>query len=204
MQVESWDAGDKVEITEDRGLGYVTREIYYDTNKTMLDAGEVKLKPWKDIPAVGPEVSGVGFYSAEFELPETWNSQNMAVFQMDSVCGSTAAVDVNGVKAPAVDFARPEVDITALVKPGKNEIKVEVTSTLANRLQARGYFRDIPKMMGIIMSDPTVFGEMPGSDDEKPEDAPEGPGFPMTFETEPVNYGLTGGARIATYTLKEI
>lgn len=204
LQVESWDAGDKVEITEDRGLGYVTREIYYDTNKTMLDAGEVKLKPWKDIPAVGPEVSGVGFYSAEFELPETWNSQNMAVFQMDSVCGSTAAVYVNGVKAPAVDFARPEVDITALVKPGKNEIKVEVTSTLANRLQARGYFRDIPKMMGIIMSDPTVFGEMPGSDDEKPEDAPEGPGFPMTFETEPVNYGLTGGARITTYTLKEI
>ena len=100
LQVESWDAGDKVEITEDRGLGYVTREIYYDTNKTMLDAGEVKLKPWKDIPAVGPEVSGVGFYSAEFELPETWNEHNLAVFQMDSVCGSTAAVYVNGVKAP--------------------------------------------------------------------------------------------------------
>ena len=40
----------------------MTREVYYETKKTMIDAGETELIPWKDIPAVGKEVSGIGYY----------------------------------------------------------------------------------------------------------------------------------------------
>ena len=149
--------------------------------------------------AMGTQLQAHGLMPGE--LPETWNEHNLAVFQMDSVCGSTAAVYVNGVKAPAVDFDRPEVDVTTLVKPGKNEIRVEVASTLNNRLRARGYFRDIPKMMGIIMSDNTVFGDMPEPD---PDETPAEGMFAIPFEHGVVDSGLTGGARIATYTLKEI
>ena len=207
LSVESWDAGKKVEITEDRGLGYVTKEVYFETDKTMLDAGKVGLAPWKDIAAIGPEVSGVGFYSAEFELPADWSDDNAAVFAMGSVCGYTSAVYVNGVKAPAVDFDRPEVDVTSLVRPGKNTIKVEVASTLTNRLIARGYFKGIPQAMGIIMSDPTVFGEGPGGEsEEKPEEG-EG-GFEdimgVYFNLQPVDSGMTGSAVIRTYSFKEI
>jgi hypothetical protein len=207
LSVESWDAGKKVELTEDRGLGYVTKEIYFETDKTMLEAGQVAPAPWKDIPAIGPEVSGVGFYSAEFELPADWSNENAAIFAMDSVCGSTAAVYVNGAKAPAVNFDKPEVDITALVKPGKNSIKVEVASTLTNRLIARGYFKGIPQSMGTIMSDPTVFGESLGEAPEAPAPGEEG-GLPdimgMYFNVQPVASGMTGSAVIRTYAFKEI
>ncbi len=33
LEVESWDEGDKKEITENRGLGIVTKEVYYETKK---------------------------------------------------------------------------------------------------------------------------------------------------------------------------
>ena len=62
--VESWDAGDLHVITEDRGLGYVTREVRPTTAITRLDVGSGDLRPWREIAAVGPEVSGVGEYVA--------------------------------------------------------------------------------------------------------------------------------------------
>ena len=202
LKVESWDAGKRVDVTEDRGLGYVTKEIYYETDKTVLDAGEVELKPWKDIPAIGPEVSGVGFYSTEFELPDPGKK---VLFATDRVVGATQSVYVNGVKAPAVDFNHPQVDITALVKPGKNRIEVRVGTTLTNRLLARGYFRDISKMMGKIMSDPTIFGEMPHPDPEdmpprEPGEPAHEPGmFDQSFECPPQDYGMIGGAKIIVF-----
>ena len=63
IAVESWDAGDLTLITEDRGLGYQTREVRPNTAVTRLDAGTGPLRPWRDIAEVGPEVSGVGEYT---------------------------------------------------------------------------------------------------------------------------------------------
>jgi len=153
LTVESWDAGKRVDVTEDRGLGYVTKEIYYETDVTVMDAGEVELKPWKDIPSIGPEVSGVGTYTTTFDLDCVCGKIEFATAH---VTGMTYAVYVNGVKAPAVSIENPVVDITALVKEGANEIKVEIGTTLTNRLTQRGYFDNIPVKMGIINSDPTV------------------------------------------------
>ena len=44
LQVESWTAGEKREISEERRAGIVTREVYYETKKTMIDAGETELQ----------------------------------------------------------------------------------------------------------------------------------------------------------------
>lgn len=196
LKVESWDAGKRVDVTEDRGLGYVTREIYYETDVTVIDAGEVGLVPWKDIPAIGPDVSGVGVYTTAVELADV---SGRIEFATAHVPGMTYAVYVNGAKAPAVDFDNPTVDITALVKPGCNELRVEVGTTLTNRLLKRGYFDQIPVKMGMIMSDPTIFGEGPGSG-ETPEGAPEGGeggGFPpMNLACPPQDYGMLGFAKI--------
>lgn len=199
LKVEDWDAGEKVEITEDRGLGYVSKEVYYETKKTMRDAGEVALKPWKDIPAIGEEVSGVGFYTAEFALPDSWSEKNGAKFVIGSTNGQTCAVYINGVKAPGIDFDRPEADITALVKPGSNTVAVEVSSTLTNRLRARGYFAGIADRFKELMSESTSMGEM-----EEAGDGPLGPMMETLTGCDAQNYGMTGFAKIATYTLEEV
>ena len=69
LEVEDWNEGERVDVVEDRGLGYVTREVYYETSKTKIAVGETELKPWKDIPQVGPQVSGVGYYTIGCAAP---------------------------------------------------------------------------------------------------------------------------------------
>lgn len=210
LKVEDWNEGEKHEILEDRGLGYVSREVYYDTQKTLLDAGEVRLKPWKDIPAIGPDVSGVGYYSTTFTLPGDWSAKNGALLKLGSVNGSTAAVYVNGKKAPAVDFQRPEVDISELVVKGENTISIEVSSTLTNRLRQRGYFANIPARFMELMSESTSFHEMNPSEPEPDEEEEAGGGNLLGGLMGNITacavqeYGLTGGATIATYTVEEI
>jgi len=205
LKVESWDAGKRVDVTEDRGLGYVTKEIYFETDVTEIDAGEVELKPWKDIPAVGPEVSGVGIYTAKVVLDKV---EGKVEFATAHVTGMTYSVFVNGVKAPAVSIENPTVDITALVKEGENEIRVEIGTTLTNRLTQRGYFDNIPVKMGKIMSDPTVFAEednFGGEEGEAPEGAGEQQGgeeggfgslFSVSFACPPQDYGMLNFAKI--------
>ncbi len=140
LVVEDWNEGDKKEITEDRGLGIITREIYYETKKTLLDAGEVKTIPWKDIPAIGANVSGVGYYDTTVDLPGDWSDENGAVLEIGSTNGCSAAVYVNGQKAKPYNINKRALEIGGLLVPGHNEIRVEVSSTLNNRLLARGYY----------------------------------------------------------------
>ena len=70
IAVESWDAGELKLITEDRGLGYQTREVRPTTAVTRIEAGTGTLRPWKDLPEVGPEVSGVGEYATTLHLDQ--------------------------------------------------------------------------------------------------------------------------------------
>jgi hypothetical protein len=46
---------------------------------------------------------------------------------------------VNGKKAPGVNTRTLNVEIGELLLPGKNTIRVEVASTLTNRMLQRGY-----------------------------------------------------------------
>lgn len=140
LEVEDWNEGTKKVLTEDRGLGIVTKEIYYETKKTMLHVGKTTLKPWKDIPAVGPEVSGVGYYSTSVFMPGNWDTSSDTFLYIGSTCGNTAAVYVNGVKAGAYDFNAHRISLGQHLKSGENRLTVEVSSTLNNRLIARDYY----------------------------------------------------------------
>ena len=71
LTVEDWNEGEKKQMIEDRGKGIVTREVYYETKKTKLEAGKVELKPWKDIPQIGPQVSGVGITHVRWHFLKT-------------------------------------------------------------------------------------------------------------------------------------
>ena len=141
LTVEDWNEGEKVTITEDRGLGIVTNEVYYETRKDRISVGETDLIPWRQIPSVGPDVSGVGFYTVHTRFSQEWIENCRTVLELDSVCGNLAAVFVNGKKAAPLDFDLLKLDITDLVHAGENTITVEVSSTLNNRLIARDYYR---------------------------------------------------------------
>ena len=130
LVIEDWNEGEMESIVEDRGRGFVTEEVFYKTKKTSLQVGMTELKPWKDIPAAGEAVSGIGYYTAKVELPADWNEEHGAYLQIGSLNKHTAAVYVNHVKARAVDFDRLSVDISELLHAGENEIQVEVSTSI--------------------------------------------------------------------------
>jgi len=139
LTVEDWNRGELVDITENRGKGYTTTESYWTTNKTPIAVGKTQLIPWKDIPSVGPTVSGVGTYTTTFELPAGWSDANGAYLDIETLCRNIAYVWVNGERAAGLDVATCKVDVSGLLKPGVNTIKVEVASTLRNRMINLGY-----------------------------------------------------------------
>ncbi|QHC72677.1 glycosyl hydrolase [Rathayibacter sp. VKM Ac-2805] len=142
ITVESWDAGKNELITEDRGLGYETREIKPTTAVTHLASSDRTLLPWKDLAGVGPEVSGVGEYRAVIDLGEEITGR--LILNLGSTSGGLGSVSVNGGPVRGFDTSHPVVDITDDVRSGSNEIVVRVASSLNNRLIARGYYDRIP------------------------------------------------------------
>ncbi|MFF1878406.1 glycosyl hydrolase [Leifsonia sp. NPDC058230] len=149
IAVESWDAGEPRLIAEDRGLGYETREVRPTTAITRLEAGTGPLRSWKDIPEVGPEVSGVGEYTASFTLDGELGAGDRYVLDLGSTAGGLGSLRVNGGDARGFDTSRPRVDITEGMRAGENTVTVRVASSLNNRLLARGYY---DKVVDIAMS----------------------------------------------------
>ncbi len=194
LVVEDWTEGEKRTITEDRGVGHISTEVYYETKKTLLDAGEVDTIPWKDIPAVGPEVSGVGFYTTQVEMPADWSAGCGAELEIGSTNGCTAAVYVNGRKAPAYNINKRTVQIGALLKPGCNEIMVEVSSTLNNRLLATGYYDKMLARTMIVMS---MAGNHTAGD--KDGEADSAMANMMQVHPKVRDYGMTGKVCLRIY-----
>jgi hypothetical protein len=141
IAVESWDAGEDELIVEDRGLGYVTREVRPRTAVTRLESASRALAPWRQLPGVGPEVSGVGEYRATFTLDDV---SGRIWLDLGSTAGGLGSVSVNGGAPRGFDTSRPVVDITDAARLGANEVTVRVSSSLNNRLIARGYYETFP------------------------------------------------------------
>ena len=138
ITVESWDAGPDEVIEEDRGLGYVTREVVPTTQVTALHAASTRLAPWCELDGVGPEVSGVGEYRARLDLDTLPDGR--VLLDLGSVGGGLASVSVNGSAPVGVDTSAPTAEVTGLLREGSNEVVVRVSSSLSNRLKARGYY----------------------------------------------------------------
>lgn len=181
LEVEDWNEGEKRTVTEDRGLGYETREVYYKTKKTRIAVGKTTLKPWRVIEAVGPEVSGLGYYTASFALPDGCLAKHGAVLKLGSTCGGSFEVFVNGKKTPPVDYAKLEADITDLLVEGENTVQVEVSSNLNNRLVSRGYFVGLDDTSGMVVD-----------------------GKPKTVDFGVQDYGLIGDVCVAFYAIAEL
>jgi hypothetical protein len=150
VAVQSWDAGEPEVIIEDRGLGYVTREVRPTTAVSRLEAGTRTLAPWKDIPEVGPEVSGIGEYTATLPLDQVEAGYRYLI-DLGSTGGGLGSLRVNDAAARGFDTSNPVVDVTADLRPGDNSVTVRVASSLNNRLLARGYYDKVPDIVDKIM-----------------------------------------------------
>ncbi|MBQ9315215.1 MAG: hypothetical protein IJ203_00185 [Atopobiaceae bacterium] len=92
--------------------------------------GPNPLKPWNELDEQLAHVSGVGTYTATFEMPEGFAEGQAAWLHMGHV-KDAYGVKVNGTEV-LVDQASGNADVSALVKPGENQIEVTVASSLLN------------------------------------------------------------------------
>ena len=150
IAVESWDAGGTTVIEEDRGLGYVTREVRPETEITRLESPATALAPWAELAGVGPEVSGVGEYRTTIVLDRLPADGERFVLELGSTNGGLGSVSVNGGAPVGFDTSHPTVDVTDAVVAGANEIVVRTASSLNNRLIARGYYDELPDIALLI------------------------------------------------------
>lgn len=148
IAVESWDAGRSRVIEEDRGLGYVTREVVPTTEVTRLPSPQRELAPWSELAGVGPQVSGVGEYRTTVHLED--EPAGGLVLSLGDVAGGLGAVRVNGGAPMGFDTSAPAVDVTGLLHAGDNEVVVRVSSSLSNRMRARGYYDHLPDVIAML------------------------------------------------------
>ncbi|MCI8497150.1 MAG: hypothetical protein HFE85_02715 [Clostridiales bacterium] len=133
LTVESWTAGEEIFRIE-RMLGRLITEHTYDTNKTNIDVKLDTLTTWDNIPEVGRNVSGKGYYSATFN----WDgSADGAYIDFGSLLQSMT-VFINGKKTSDINVNNPIVDISDLLVVGENTIEITYNSTLTNVLLSTG------------------------------------------------------------------
>ncbi|PVE94628.1 glycosyl hydrolase [Microbacterium sp. TPD7012] len=138
--VESWDAGENELIVEDRGLGYETREVLPHTAVTRLPVPGSALQPWTRLEGVGAAVSGIATYTTTVRVEEVDAASRRYLLDLGSTNGGLGSVVVGGGVARGFDTSRPVVDITGDLVVGENTVVVRVSSSLNNRLVARGYY----------------------------------------------------------------
>lgn len=123
LRVEDWKPANPYGST---GLASVT------TEKAQINLTLHGLKPWPDITEL-KNVSGIGTYTYELELPNDWNSaKNGARLSLGQIV-DTFTLKVNG-NPISVDQISAETDLGSTLKAGKNSLEIRVATTLNNRL----------------------------------------------------------------------
>ena len=94
-----------------------------------------KLMSWTDHENEGIKYySGAGVYTRTLDVPADWLASDRGVHLDLGDVRELAEVFVNGKSAGVLWKAPFRADITALVKPGANELKIEVMNLWINRL----------------------------------------------------------------------
>jgi hypothetical protein len=94
-----------------------------------------KLVSWTEMPDDGIKYfSGTATYLKSFEVPEAWSKGDLRVELSLGELRNVAEVSVNG-KPLGILWKPPyKVDVTGLLKSGKNELKIDITNLWANRI----------------------------------------------------------------------
>jgi len=94
-----------------------------------------KLVSWTEMPDDGIKYfSGTATYLKSFEVSEAWLKGGSRIELSLGEIRNVAEVTVNG-KPLGILWKPPyRVDVTGLLKPGKNELKIDITNLWANRI----------------------------------------------------------------------
>jgi hypothetical protein len=92
-----------------------------------------RLVSWTKDPAL-KHFSGTGQYSIRFNLPATYLQESFQLQLSVGDVGNVADVSINGRHAGVIWMGGQTLDVTPLLRPGKNIMKILVTNTLINRV----------------------------------------------------------------------
>ncbi|EXA31911.1 hypothetical protein FOVG_16791 [Fusarium oxysporum f. sp. pisi HDV247] len=121
--------------------------------KKVMKLGTQKaLQPWSEISGA-QNVSGVGTYTATFQVPRVTSKDSIAVLQLGPVLNTIRAW-VNDKQLPAIDIYDAQIDVSNYLVAGTNTIRVEVASTLFNAVKARV---DYVKANGVGPAAPALY-----------------------------------------------
>jgi len=148
LTVEDWRPANDYATT-----GVKATETRKEIEQIDLDG----LKPWPQIPLL-KDVSGIGTYTASFQLPSGWKTGTGARLDLGEVFDSFT-LSVNGSEIPL-----NQISATAEVGPylhvGTNSLAIRVATTLNNRLSSldaavakRGLIQDYG-LIGPVMLKP--------------------------------------------------
>ncbi|KAF5331793.1 hypothetical protein D9758_016882 [Tetrapyrgos nigripes] len=88
------------------------------------------LVPWDQLEGLA-NISGVGMHMTTFEWDQAGNGGVGVQLEFGEVFHTVKAW-INGVQIPTTDPTNPVVDVSAFVKQGTNDIRVDAASTLLN------------------------------------------------------------------------
>ncbi|KAI9035663.1 uncharacterized protein KD926_003141 [Aspergillus affinis] len=91
---------------------------------------------WQQIPAIA-NASGLGYYSTSLTWPPASNERQSAdgAYLFLPKTPNGARVFINNNRVPAFDYNAPKIDIGEYLVRGRNEVRVEVPSTMWNYLR---------------------------------------------------------------------
>ena len=120
----------------------VAGDEFQDAPKFTLGSAKTKLGSWLDRGL--PYYSGSAAYEKEFEIPVRYAGRKLTL-ECGEV-GVVAEVLVNGKPAGTRVWLPFAFDITDLVKPGKNTVKILVTNTMENERAVDNHARRLPRL----------------------------------------------------------
>ena len=93
------------------------------------------LTSWSENPAT-KNFSGTGSYSIEFTLPKNYLTHNQKIYLDLGKVGNIAEVRINDHEAGIIWMRGQKLELSNVLKEGKNHLDIQVTNTLINRIAA--------------------------------------------------------------------
>lgn len=105
-----------------------------------------ELRSWTENPET-EHFSGTGRYALDFDLPPEYIADDLRLHLDLGVVGNVAKVELNGVRIGVVWMRGQVLDVTEAAKGGPNQLLVDVTNTLINRVSGLKELPDVPDQL---------------------------------------------------------
>jgi len=106
-------------------------------NISSIEKNLEELKDWREIPEL-KYCSSKGLYTTKFNIEENSIQNNLKFILSLGRVHDVAVVSINSSLTDPLLVYPYEIDITPYIKSGENEIEIEITPTLRNRLNGYG------------------------------------------------------------------